>query len=228
MARGRPAPAATDRRQGSVERPSAQPLQQTIARRMAESRATVPDIELRAEVDMRASSSTCASACARSPIRPRRSTTSSSGPRRWRCARSRASTAPTATARVETYARVNVGIAVAAEERCWCRRSSTPTRSRSAEIGRVARALGRPRTRRLDHPGRAVGRDVHGLQPGHVRDRQLLGGDQPAAGGDPRRGRDAATRRRRPGSGEIVARPTFELTLACDHRSSTEPTARAS
>ena len=49
-----PAPAATsvDTRKGAVETHQLTRLQQTVARRMAESRATVPDFELRVEVDM--------------------------------------------------------------------------------------------------------------------------------------------------------------------------------
>ena len=53
----------------------------------------------------------------------------------------------------------------------------------------VARA-GAAGPRRPDHPARALRRHLHRLQPGDVRDRQLLRGDQPAAGGHPRGRRD--------------------------------------
>ena len=88
---------------------------------------------------------------------------------------------------VETFERVNVGIAVAAEETLLVPTIFDADTKSVAEIARVA-APCRPRSRRLDHAGRAVGRDVHRLEPGDVRDRQLLGGDQPAPGGDPRGG----------------------------------------
>ncbi|HZE03577.1 MAG TPA: dihydrolipoamide acetyltransferase family protein, partial [Solirubrobacteraceae bacterium] len=47
------APAASSGRPGATRRPLTR-MQQTIARRMAESRATIPDFELRAEVEMTA------------------------------------------------------------------------------------------------------------------------------------------------------------------------------
>ena len=121
--------------------------------------------------------------------------------------------------RFELYSRVNVGIAVAARDALVVptdlrRRPQGP----AADRRRVAGA-GRTGPRRLDHPARALGRDLHRLQPGDVRDRQLRRGDQPAAGGDPRGRRDqrAARRPRRrdrhrpPDAGQPRLRPPHPL-----------------
>ena len=75
-------------------------LQQTIARRMAESKATAPEFVLTCEVDMEEAvefRKQLKAAAGDEPAR-RPSTTSSSRPPRSRCASSRAPTAPTATA----------------------------------------------------------------------------------------------------------------------------------
>ncbi len=70
--------------------------QQTIARRMAESKATIPDFALQAEIDMERACS-CAPSSSASPQRRRpRTTTWSSRPVRWPCTSTPAPTAPTA------------------------------------------------------------------------------------------------------------------------------------
>ena len=89
--------------------------------------------------------------------------------------------------RLELYSRVNVGVAVAAQDALV-----VPTvfdadlKGLRADRDRDPGA-GPARPRRHDHPARALRRHLHGLQPRHVRDLQLRRRDQPAAGGDPRR-----------------------------------------
>ena len=109
VAARRPAPAASSRAR----------LQQLIARRMAEAKATDPALPgadrgrdgrrdraaRRAEVARRRGRRRC-----------RRSTTSSSRPRRWRCASTRSPTAPTRTTASCSTTQVNVGMAVAADD----------------------------------------------------------------------------------------------------------------
>ncbi len=102
--------------------------------------------------------------------------------------------------RFELYSRVNVGhrrggpgrARRAHRVRC---RPEGPAADRHRLAGAGAAGAGR-----ADHAAGALGRDLHRLQPGDVRDRQLRRGDQPAAGGDPRRRRDhrAPRRPRRP------------------------------
>ena len=101
--------------------------------------------------------------------------------------------------RFELYSRVNVGVAVAARDALVVPTVFDADRKGLRQIASESRALARAGARRADHAARALGRDLHRLQPGDVRDRQLLRGDQPAAGGDPRRRRDrrAAGRPRR-------------------------------
>ncbi len=78
-----------------------------------------------------------------------------------------------------------------------CRRSSTPTSSRSGEIARETRALAeRVRAGTITPPG-AGRRHVHGLQPRDVRRAQLHRDRQPPAGRDPLR-RLVASRAARP------------------------------
>ena len=193
---------ARRRRQGRAStRHALTTIQRTVARRMAESRATVPDIELRAEVDMSAAvalrEQLRALAADRAAVlqRPDRQG-GALAPARVPARRRRLPRRP-----FETYGRVNVGIAVAAPRRARradrVRRRPQVRRPRSP---RTTRAAGRPRPRRLDHARRARRGDVQHLQPRHVRDRQLLRGDQPAAGRDPRgrRPAQAAGRARRP------------------------------
>ena len=105
----------------------------------------------------------------------RRSTTSSSRRSRSRCASIPRVNGAYRDGAFETYARVNVGIAVAAPGHArradGVRRRHQVARSRSPH---ETRALAAARARRLDHPGRARRRHVHRLEPRHVRRRQLL------------------------------------------------------
>ena len=107
--------------------------------------------------------------------------------------------------RFELYSRVNVGIAVAAQDALV-----VPTvfdadrKGLLADRARLARAGASGSATATITPPELSGGDLHRLQPRDVRDRQLLRGDQPAAGGDPRGRRDRrAARSVR--DGEIVA-----------------------
>ena len=84
--------------------------------------------------------------------------------------------------RIELYSRINVGVAVAAQDALV-----VPTvfdadlQGPAPDLVRDPGAGG-ARPRRLDHPARALRRDLHGLQPRHVRDLQLPRRDQHTAG----------------------------------------------
>ena len=168
-------------------------LQSTIARRMAESKATAPHFYLRGrdrhEPGGRGAGAGEGGGRRRARSCPR-STTWSSRPARWRCASIRGPTAPTATGASSST-----------------RGSTSASRSRPSDAlvvptvfdadrkglrqiaDRVAGA-GRAGPRRQITPPELSGAHLHRLQPGDVRDRQLRRGDQPAAGGDPRGRRD--------------------------------------
>ena len=118
----------------------------------------------------------------------------------------------------ELYSRVNVGVAVAAQDALVVPTVFDADRKSLGEIAREARAAGREGARRQDHAARALGRHVHGLEPRHVRDRALHRDHQPAAGGAPRR---RARCKKKPAvdeRGRVVAREQMTLTLVCDHR----------
>ena len=214
----RPRRAAPETAKGEVETVELTKLQQTVARRMAESKATAPHFYLQsrstwaARVEARAAIKAAAAegdvvpsfndmvvkACAIALREfPRANGAYRDG-------------------RLELYSRVNVGIAVAAEERWSCRRSSTPT----------ARACARSPPRR--------GRSPRKVRDGTITPPELSGGtftvsnlgmfgisnfhagDQLAAGGDPRGRRDPRAPVVR--DGEIITAQLMGVTLACDHR----------
>ena len=192
-------------------------LQQTIARRMAESKATAPEFVLTLEVDMGEA------------VEFRKQLKAAAGENRRAVVqrlrgqgeRARAARVP---ARERRLPRRQVRALLAdqrraspsrARTRSSSRRSSTPTASRSAR-SRATRAAWPAGPRRQDQPARALGRHVQRLEPRHVRDQALHRRDQPAAGRDPRGRRDDAAPGRR--DGEVAVRPIMELTLSCDHR----------
>ena len=151
------------------------------------------------------------------PRRP--STTWSSRRARSPCASSRARTAPTATARSSSTRASTSAIAVAAQDALVVPTIFDADRKSLGEIAVEARQLAGKVRDGTDHAARALRRDVHRLQPRHVRGRQLLRGDQSAAGGAARgrRGR-GRSRSSTSTSGAIVARQLMGVTLACDHR----------
>ena len=168
-------------------------LQQTIARRMAESKATAPEFVLTVEVDMEeavAFRKQLKAAAGEDPapsfndfVVKASALALKEFPRANGAYRD---------GKFELYSRVNVGIAVAAEDALIVptifdadvevARPDQPRRARPRRPG--ARGARSRRPSCLGH--------VQRLQPGHVRHPALHRRDQPAAGGDPRRRRDEA------------------------------------
>jgi pyruvate dehydrogenase E2 component (dihydrolipoamide acetyltransferase) len=191
-------------------------LQRTIARRMAESRATVPDIELRNEVDM---SEVVA-------LRERLREVSDRPPSFNDFIVKAAALALREFPRVngayrdgrfETYPRVNVGIAVAAEDALVVPTIFDADSKSLREIGTVAQALA-ARVR----DGSIAPSELSGATF-TVSNLGMYGVDSFSAVINPPQSAILAVGSLRPRavvdeSGQAVARPTILLTLACDHR----------
>jgi pyruvate dehydrogenase E2 component (dihydrolipoamide acetyltransferase) len=191
-------------------------LQATVARRMAQSRATVPDIELRREVDM-------GEAVA---LRERLRELSDDVPSYNDLVVKAVALALRELPRVngayrdgqfESYTRVNVGIAVAGEETLVVPTIFDADTKSLGEIGRTARALAQ-RVR----DGSIAPDDLAGATF-TVSNLGMYGVDSFSAVINPPQAAILAvgSLRRRPivdESGALVARPTVVLTLACDHR----------
>ena len=183
---------APETAKGTVEIVELTKLQQTVSRRMAESKATAPHFYLQANVDM-------------TPAWDARG--------RIKAAASEGEVIPSFNDMVvkacaialgefprangayrdgkwELYSRVNVGIAVAARDALVVPTVFDADQQGPAPDRLGVAGAGRARARADDHPARALGRHLHGLQPGHVRDLQLPPGDQLAPGGDPGGGGD--------------------------------------
>ena len=198
--------------------------QQTIARRMAESKATIPDFTLQLDVDMeecvklrtelkRLSPSSRSRRAA--PPRPR-TTTWSSRRARSRCASTRARTASYRDGRLQLYSRVNVGVAVAADEALVVPTVFDAEEKSLGEIARETRALAEHVRAGTITPPELGGGTFTVSNLGMYGVAQLHRDHQPATGGDPvgRLGRAARVAR----DGEVVVRPMMTLTLVCDHR----------
>jgi pyruvate dehydrogenase E2 component (dihydrolipoamide acetyltransferase) len=201
-------------------RASRQPLTRTqaiIARRMAESRATVPDIELRREVDMSATVS------AREQLRGAVDPLPSINDFIVRAA----ALALREFARVngayrdgtfETYSRVNVGIAVAGPDALVVPTIFDADTKSLAEIASLARALGARVRDGSISPAELSGGTFT------VSNLGMYGVDSFSPVINPPQAAILAVGSLRPrpvvdeASGAIVARPTVTLTLACDHR----------
>ncbi len=191
-------------------------LQATVARRMAQSRATVPDIELRREVDM-------GEAVA---LRERLRELSDEAPSHNDLIVKAVALALREFPRVngayragqfETYTRVNVGIAVAGEDMLVVPTIFDADTKSLGEIGRTARALARRVRDGSIAPGDVAGGTFT------VSNLGMYGVDSFSAVINPPQAAILAvgSLRRRPvvdESGAVVARATVVLTLACDHR----------
>ena len=166
---------APETAKGTVEIVELTKLQQTVSRRMAESKATAPHFYLQANIDMtpawdaRGRIKAAASegevipsfndmvvkACAIALREfPRANGAYRDG--KW-----------------ELYSRVNVGIAVAARDALVVPTVFDADLKGLRQIASESRALAARVREADDHPARALGRHLHGLQPGHVRDLQL-------------------------------------------------------
>jgi pyruvate dehydrogenase E2 component (dihydrolipoamide acetyltransferase) len=210
-------PAALEGAKGEVTRHQLSRLQQTVARRMSESRATVPDIELRIEVDM------TEAVALREQLRDvsgdglpslndlivkAAALTLREFPRINGAYRD---------AQFEQYARVNVGIAVAGDDALVV---PTVFDADIKSLGAIATA-----TRTLAQRARdgSISPSELGGATFSISNLGMYGIDGFSAVINPPQAAILAVGavRRRPvvdDAGEIVARQTVELSLACDHR----------
>jgi pyruvate dehydrogenase E2 component (dihydrolipoamide acetyltransferase) len=191
-------------------------LQATVARRMAQSRATVPDIELRREVDM-------SEAVA---LRERLRELSDEAPSYNDLIVKAVALALREFPRVnsayrdaqfETYTRVNIGIAVAGDDMLVVPTIFDADTKSLGEIGRTARALARRVRDDSIAPGDVAGGTFT------VSNLGMYGVDSFSAVINPPQAAILAVGSLRPRpvvdeSGAVVARATVVLTLACDHR----------
>ena len=101
--------------------------------------------------------------------------------------------------RFELYERVNVGVAVAAQDALVVPTVFDADRKTLREIARGDAGARRPGPGGIGHAARALRRHVHGLEPRHVRRARVRGHHQPSAGRPAvgRRARAAAGRARR-------------------------------
>jgi pyruvate dehydrogenase E2 component (dihydrolipoamide acetyltransferase) len=192
-------------------------LQQTVARRMSESRATVPGIELRVEVDM------SEAATLRERLREVADPLPSWGDFIVRAVALALAEFPRVNgayrdARLETYSRVNVGIAIAGEDALV-----VPTIF-DADKRRSRRSPGAPeRWRPRVRDGSITPSELSG-GTFTVSNLGMHGVDSFSAVINPPQAAilTVGSLKRRPiveePSGEVVARPTGVLSLACDHR----------
>jgi pyruvate dehydrogenase E2 component (dihydrolipoamide acetyltransferase) len=191
--------------------------QQTIARRMAESRATVPDIELRSEVDA------YELATLRERVREVTDPAPSINDFIVKAAALALREFPRVNSAyrdgsVETFERVNVGVAVAAEETLLVPTIFDVDAKSVAEIGRLARTLAARAREGSITPAELAGGTFT------VSNLGMFGIDSFSAVINPPQVAILTVGSMRPRpvvdeeSGAIVARPTIQLTLACDHR----------
>jgi pyruvate dehydrogenase E2 component (dihydrolipoamide acetyltransferase) len=197
-----------------------QPLsraQQTVARRMAESRATVPDIEGRSEVDAREL------VALRERMREFTDPLPSLNDFIVRAAALGLREFPRVNAAyrdaaVETFGRVNVGVAVAAEETLLVPTIVDADHMSVVEIGATARTLAARARDGSITPAELSGATFT------VSNLGMYGIDSFSAVINPPQAAILAVgaMRERPvvdaASGAVVAAPTIQLTLACDHR----------
>jgi pyruvate dehydrogenase E2 component (dihydrolipoyllysine-residue acetyltransferase) len=209
--------AAAEGAKGEVTRRELSRLQQTVARRMSESRATVPDIELRIEVDM------TEAVALREQLRgvpgdglpslndlivKAAALTLREFPRVNGAYRD---------SRFEEYARVNVGIAVAAPDALVV---PTVFDADTKSLGTIATATRALAERVRD--GSISPSELSGATFS-ISNLGMYGIDSFSAVINPPQAAILAVgaMRRRPlvdETGEIVARQTIQLSLACDHR----------
>jgi pyruvate dehydrogenase E2 component (dihydrolipoamide acetyltransferase) len=191
-------------------------LQRTVARRMAESRATVPDIELRCEVDM------VAVVELREQLREVADLLPSYNDFIVKAVALALREFPRVNGayrdgEVETYSRVNVGIAVAADDALVVPTIFDADRMSLGEVARSARALAARVRDGSISPGELAGGTFT------VSNLGMYGVDSFSAVINPPQAAILAvgSLKRRAvvdEDGELVARPTILLSLACDHR----------
>lgn len=204
------------RAKGAASRMPLTRLQQTIARRMAESRATVPDFELRCEVDMSQAVE----------LRERLRESFERPPSYNDLLVKAAALALREFPRVngayrdgefEQYERVNVGIAVAAEDALLVPTIFDADQRSLTDIAQTTRALAARVRDGSITPAELSGGTFS------ISNLGMFGIDSFSAVVNPPQAAILAvgSLRLRPvadESGGVVARPTIHLTLACDHR----------
>ncbi len=211
-----PAPSPTARAKGESEIHELSRLQRTVARRMAESRATVPDFELRSEVDM------SGVVALRDRLRGVADPLPSYNDFIVKAAALALRQFPRVNGayrdgKVETYSRVNVGVAVAADEALVVPTLFDADRLSLGEISRLSRELaGRVRDGSIAPAELAGGTFT-------VSNLGMYGVDSVSAVINPPQVAILAVGSLKPRAlvdpgGALVARPTVVLTLACDHR----------
>jgi pyruvate dehydrogenase E2 component (dihydrolipoamide acetyltransferase) len=201
---------------GETTREELSRLQQTIARRMAESRATVPDFELRCEVDM------SRAVALREQLREVSERPPSYNDLIVKAAALALREFPRVNgayrdARFEHYSRVNVGIAVAAEDALVVPTIFDADVKSLSEIAATARALAAKVRDGTISPSELGGSTFS------ISNLGMHGIDSFSAVINPPQAAILAvgSLKARPvvdDDGAIVARPTINLTLACDHR----------
>jgi pyruvate dehydrogenase E2 component (dihydrolipoamide acetyltransferase) len=191
-------------------------LQRTIARRMAQSRATVPDFELRAEVDM------SEVVALRKGLKEISEEPISYNDFIVKAAAMALREFPRVNGaydegKIETFARVNIGIAVAAENALVVPTVFDADTKSLSEIGRESRALAARVRDGSISPSELSGGTFT------VSNLGMYGLDSFTAVINPPQAAILAVGSLKPRpvvgpGGEIVARETVHLTLACDHR----------
>jgi pyruvate dehydrogenase E2 component (dihydrolipoyllysine-residue acetyltransferase) len=192
-------------------------LQRTVARRMAQSRSTVPDIELRVEVNMGAA------VALRELLREVADPAPSFNDLIVKAVALALREFPAVNGAyrdasiIETYSRVNVGIAVAADDALVVPTIFDADEKSLGQISEAARTL----AARVRHGSIAPSELAGGTFT--VSNLGMYGVDSFSAVINPPQAAILAVGalKRRPivdESGELVARPTIVLTLACDHR----------
>ena len=197
-ARPAPAPAGDGQTgRGASETQELTRLQQTVARRMAESKATAPDFVLNVEVDMEEA------------VELRKQLKAAAGDRTApsfndlvvKAAALALTEFPRANGAYrdgafELYSRVNVGVAVAGQDALVVPTIFDADRKSLGEIARETRALaGKVRDGKITPPELSAGTFTVSNLGMYGIDR-IVPGDQPAAGRDPRRRRDEPEARR--------------------------------
>ncbi len=201
---------------GQVRRERLSRSQQTIARRMAESRATVPDFELRAEVDMSAAVEL------RAQLREVSDPVPSYNDLLVKAAALALREFPRVNGayrdgEFERYSRINIGIAVAGEDALVVPTIFDADQRPLRDIAVAARDLAAKVRDGSISPAELAGSTFS------VSNLGMFGIDSFSAVVNPPQAAILAVGALKPrpivdDAGAIVARPTVRLTLACDHR----------
>jgi pyruvate dehydrogenase E2 component (dihydrolipoamide acetyltransferase) len=191
-------------------------VQRTIARRMAESRATVPDFELRCEVDM------SQAVAVREQLRALCDPPPSYNDLIVKAAALALTEYPRVNgsyrdAEFESYPRVNIGIAVAAQDALVVPTIFDADRKTVAEIAAESQSLAARVRDGSVTPGDLSGGTFS------ISNLGMFGVDSFSAVINPPQAAILAVGSLKPrpvvdAAGVVVARPTINLTLACDHR----------